>query len=133
MTRVTEADTSGLAAVIRERSSEILAAWIVQFERSLLRFRRATKAATHTAQVANLPALTPSLDLVRAVPIGGNAYDFVVPPPVPADAATVAEGAKKPTTTWVATKVSGTIETQAVIIDVTKQTLEDDASAAAAS
>jgi hypothetical protein len=51
---VTEADTSGLAAVIRERSSEILAAWIVQFERSLLRFRRATKAATHTAQVANL-------------------------------------------------------------------------------
>ncbi len=51
---MTEADTSGLAAVIRERSSEILAAWIVQFERSLLRFRRATKAATHTAQVANL-------------------------------------------------------------------------------
>ena len=51
---MTEADTSGLAAVIRERSSEILAAWIVQFERSSLRFRRATKAATHTAQVANL-------------------------------------------------------------------------------
>lgn len=51
---MTEADTSGLAVVIRERSSEILAAWIVQFERSLLRFRRATKAATHTAQVANL-------------------------------------------------------------------------------
>jgi len=40
--------------VIRERSSEILASWIVNFERSLLRFRRATKAATHTAQVANL-------------------------------------------------------------------------------
>jgi hypothetical protein len=51
---VTEADISGLAAVIRERSSEILASWIVQYERSLLRFRRATKAATHTAQVANL-------------------------------------------------------------------------------
>jgi hypothetical protein len=51
---VTEATTLGLAAVIRERSSEILANWIVQFERSLLRFRRATKAATHTAQVANL-------------------------------------------------------------------------------
>jgi hypothetical protein len=51
---VTEPDNSGLAAVIRERSSEILAAWIVQYERSLLRFRRATKAATHTAQVANL-------------------------------------------------------------------------------
>jgi hypothetical protein len=51
---VTEATKLGLAAVIRERSSEILASWIVQFERSLLRFRRATKAATHTAQVANL-------------------------------------------------------------------------------
>jgi hypothetical protein len=50
---VTQASTSGLATVIRERSSEILAAWIVQFERSPLRFRRATKAATHTAQVAN--------------------------------------------------------------------------------
>ena len=51
---MTDANISGLAAAIRERSSEILAAWIVQFERSLLRFRRATKAATHTAQVANL-------------------------------------------------------------------------------
>jgi hypothetical protein len=51
---VTEASRPGLSAVIRERSSEILASWIVQFERSLLRFRRATKAATHTAQVANL-------------------------------------------------------------------------------
>jgi hypothetical protein len=54
MRPVTEASTSGLAAVIRERSSEILASWIVQFERSPLRFRRATKAVTHTAQVANL-------------------------------------------------------------------------------
>ena len=43
-----------LAGVLRERSSEILAAWIVRFERSPLRFRRATKAATHTAQVASL-------------------------------------------------------------------------------
>lgn len=43
-----------LAAVLRERSSEILAGWIIRFERSLLRFRRATKAATHTAQVASL-------------------------------------------------------------------------------
>lgn len=40
--------------VIRERSSEILSSWIVRFERSPLRFRRATKAATHTAQVSNL-------------------------------------------------------------------------------
>lgn len=43
-----------LGAVLRERSSEILASWIVRFERSPLRFRRATKAAAHTAQVANL-------------------------------------------------------------------------------
>jgi hypothetical protein len=43
-----------LAAVLRERSSEILAGWIIRFERSSLRFRRATKAATHTAQVASL-------------------------------------------------------------------------------
>jgi hypothetical protein len=43
-----------LADIIRERSSEILASWIVRFERSPMRFRRATKAATHTAQVANL-------------------------------------------------------------------------------
>ena len=51
---MSEVTPPGLAEVIRERSSEILASWIVQFERSLLRFRRATKAATHTAQVANL-------------------------------------------------------------------------------
>lgn len=54
MAPVTDASTPGLAAVIRERSSEILARWLVQFERSPLRFRREAKAATHTAQVANL-------------------------------------------------------------------------------
>lgn len=43
-----------LSETIRERSSEILAGWIVRFERSPLRFRRATKAAAHTSQVANL-------------------------------------------------------------------------------
>ncbi|MBA3396944.1 MAG: hypothetical protein H0T89_30220 [Deltaproteobacteria bacterium] len=48
------AELTALANVIRERSSEILASWIVAFERSPIRFRRATKAATHTAQVANL-------------------------------------------------------------------------------
>ncbi|HWO20409.1 MAG TPA: hypothetical protein VNO30_16685 [Kofleriaceae bacterium] len=47
-------DRPQLAAVLRERSSEILASWIVRFERSPLRFRRATKAANHAAQVANL-------------------------------------------------------------------------------
>lgn len=41
-------------AVIRERSGEILSSWIARFERSPLRFRRATKAATYTAQVSNL-------------------------------------------------------------------------------
>src|SRR5512140_822747 len=46
--------TASLSEVARERSSEILAGWIVRFERSPLRFRRATKAAAHTAQVANL-------------------------------------------------------------------------------
>jgi hypothetical protein len=43
-----------LAAVIRERSSEILASWLARFERSPLRFRRATKAASHAARIANL-------------------------------------------------------------------------------
>lgn len=47
-------DGPQLAAVLRERSSEILAGWILRFEQSSLRFRRATKAATHTAQVASL-------------------------------------------------------------------------------
>lgn len=56
-----------LAGVLRERSSEILAGWIIRFERSSLRFRRATKAATHTAQVASLvEALTEAV-------IGGGA------------------------------------------------------------
>ena len=41
-------------AVLRERSGEILATWIARFERSSLRFRRATKSATYTAQVSNL-------------------------------------------------------------------------------
>ncbi|HEY0255077.1 MAG TPA: hypothetical protein VGC41_26300, partial [Kofleriaceae bacterium] len=43
-----------LATELRLRSNEILTAWILRFERSPIRFRRATKAATHTAQVANL-------------------------------------------------------------------------------
>jgi hypothetical protein len=40
--------------MLRERSSEILATWIARFERSPLRFRRATRASDHTAQVASL-------------------------------------------------------------------------------
>lgn len=79
-------------------------------------------------QVDTLPLLTPSLDLVRSVPVGSHNYDFVVPPPVEV-AQTVPEGGKKPTIDWVSTKVSGTLETDAVIIDTTRQTLEDDAAA----
>src|SRR5436190_2646299 len=58
-----------LADIIRERSSEILASWIVRFERSPLRFRRATKAANHAAQVANLVEA-----LVEAA--GGGAHEL---------------------------------------------------------
>jgi len=47
-------DGPQLATVLRERSSEILAGWIARFERSPLRFRRAAKASTYTAQVASL-------------------------------------------------------------------------------
>ncbi len=47
-------DRPQLASVIRERSGEILASWIMRFERSPLRFRRATKAANHAAQVGSL-------------------------------------------------------------------------------
>jgi len=43
-----------LATVLRERASEVLASWLVRFERSPLRFRRAAKAATYAAQVASL-------------------------------------------------------------------------------
>jgi hypothetical protein len=63
-------DRPQLASVLRERSSEILASWIVRFERSPLRFRRATKAANHAAQVANLVEA-----LVEAV--GGGARELV--------------------------------------------------------
>jgi hypothetical protein len=64
-----------LAAVLRERSSEILAGWIIRFERSSLRFRRATKAATHTAQVASLVEA-----LTEAVYAGGAAESGVLKP-----------------------------------------------------
>lgn len=78
-------------------------------------------------QVATLPVTTPTLDLVRTVQTGQN-YSFVVPPPPPL-ASTVAEGAQKPTRTWDSSEVTGTLETDAHLIDVTRQTLEDDAAA----
>jgi hypothetical protein len=62
-------DRPQLASVIRERSSEILASWIVRFERSPLRVRRATKAANHAAQVAYLVET-----LVEAA--GGGAHEL---------------------------------------------------------
>jgi hypothetical protein len=51
---VVEETQGELATELRARASAILAAWIVRFERSPLRFRRAAKAVTHTAQVTNL-------------------------------------------------------------------------------
>jgi len=60
-------EAPGLAAVIRERSSEILASWIARFERSTLRFRRASKAAVHTSQVSNL---------VEALVVAANAGEL---------------------------------------------------------
>jgi hypothetical protein len=77
-------ETGGrLAGILRDRSSEILASWLARFERSPLRFRRTTKAATHTAQVGNLlealqvassgggvAALSPGSDAIRELERG---------------------------------------------------------------
>lgn len=65
-----------LAVVLRERASEILASWIIRFERSPLRFRRATKAATHTAQVASLVEALSELAHGHANP--GESIDLTV-------------------------------------------------------
>jgi Phage capsid family len=78
-------------------------------------------------QVAEVPIITPTLDSIRTVQTTGT-YDFTVPPP-PVTAATVPEGQTKPGAQFVSAKVSGTLETDAHIIDVTRQTLEDDATA----
>lgn len=64
--RAMEPKKGELATELRARSSEIIAAWIVRFERSPLRFRRATKAHTHTAQVANL------LETLTEASLGGS-------------------------------------------------------------
>lgn len=77
--------------------------------------------------VEQLPIITPTLDSIRAVQTG-NAYDFLVPPP-PVLAVTVAEGAAKPAVTFESALVEGKLETDAHILDVTRQTLEDDAAA----
>lgn len=45
---------STLADALRDRAGELLATWIARYERSAVRFRRATKAATYTAQVGSL-------------------------------------------------------------------------------
>jgi hypothetical protein len=77
--------------------------------------------------VAALPVYTPTLDSVSAVPTT-NSYDFTVPPP-PVAAVTVPENTPKPAVSFVSAKVAGTLETDAHILDVSRQTLEDDASA----
>jgi hypothetical protein len=77
--------------------------------------------------VPQLPVITPTLDSIRTVPTA-NTYDFVVPPP-PVPAATVPEGGLKPGVQFKSVKVAGTLETDAHILDVTRQTLEDDAAA----
>jgi hypothetical protein len=59
---------SQLSEVIRERSGEIVASWILRFERSTLRFRRQSRAAAHTAQVANLVEALADTPLVELVP-----------------------------------------------------------------
>jgi hypothetical protein len=60
----------------------------------------------------------------------GQNYDFTVPPP-PVAAVTVAEGSKKARVEFTSTQVSGSLETDAHILDVSRQTLEDDAAAEA--
>ena len=77
--------------------------------------------------VDQLPVYTPTLDSVRAVPTG-NSYDFLVPPP-PVVAVTVPEGTAKPAVSFVSAKVAGSLETDAHILDVTRQMLEDDSTA----
>lgn len=78
-------------------------------------------------QVAQLPVITPALDSVSAVPTG-QSYDFVVPPP-PVAAGTVAEGEKKQRVEFASVRVEGSLETDAHILDVSRQTLEDDSAA----
>lgn len=74
-----------------------------------------------------LPVFTPTLDAIQAVPTT-NSYDFSVPPP-PVPAATVAELGTKPAVEFTSAQVAGTLETDAHILDVSRQTLEDDATA----
>jgi hypothetical protein len=78
-------------------------------------------------EVEQLPVYTPTLDAIRSVATA-NTYDFVVPPP-PVPAATVPEGTAKPAVDFESANVAGTLETDAHILDVTRQTLEDDAAA----
>lgn len=78
-------------------------------------------------QVDTIGIYTPTLDSIRTVQSGQN-YEFTVPPP-PVAATTVAEKAAKPGVEFTSTKVSGSLELDAALIDVTRQALEDDASA----
>ena len=79
-------------------------------------------------QVAQLPIITPSLDVVNTVATGNN-YDFVIPPHPAVPSVSVPEGGQKPTVPFASTQVSGSLETDALIVDASRQALEDDASA----
>lgn len=83
---------------------------------------------TQRIDIPAIPIFTPTLDSVRGVPTG-NSYDFVSPPPPVAAGGPIAEGAVKPRVEFKSAKVSGTLETDAHILDVSRQTLEDDAAA----
>jgi len=78
-------------------------------------------------QVSDLPVLTPTLDTIRTLSTGQH-YDFVVaPPPVPAG--TVHELDQKPRVEFKSVQLEGRLETDAHILDVSRQTLEDDSAA----
>lgn len=79
-------------------------------------------------QVAELPVITPALDSVNTVQTA-NTYDFVIPPPPVAAGGPIVEGSTKPRVEFKSSKVSGELETDAHILDVSRQTLEDDATA----
>lgn len=80
-------------------------------------------------QVEQLPIITPTLDSIRTIQTGQH-FDWVEPPP-PVAAVTVPEGGTKPAVVFESVKVAGELETDAHILDVSRQTLQDDSAAEA--
>jgi hypothetical protein len=70
---------------------------------------------------------TPSLDSVSRIP-SSNKFDFTVPP-LPKPAGSVAELEAKPAALFSSRRVQGELGTDAHILDVSRQTLEDDSTA----